>query len=42
MGLPVGTAYRVDGVHVYVDILNMDEMLGVTDYEGSSRKKSPL
>ena len=33
-GLPVGTAYRVDGVHVYVDILNMDEMLGVTDYEG--------
>lgn len=33
-GLPVGTAYRVDGVHLYVDILNMDEMLGVTDYEG--------
>ena len=32
--LPVGTAYRVDGVHVYVDILNMNEMLGVTDYEG--------
>lgn len=32
--LPNGTAYRVDGVHVYVDILNMDEMLGVTAFEG--------
>lgn len=29
-----GVAYRVDGVHVYVDILNLDEMLGLTNYEG--------
>ncbi|PTU66977.1 transcriptional regulator [Chromobacterium sp. Panama] len=26
-GLPTGTAYRVDGVHLYIDILNIDEML---------------
>lgn len=33
-GLGNGVAYRVDGVHLYVDILNLDEMLGVTDAEG--------
>lgn len=33
-GLGNGVAYRVDGVHLYVDILNIDEMLGVTDTEG--------
>jgi class 3 adenylate cyclase len=33
-GLPRNHAYRVDGVHVYVDILNIDEMLGVTGEEG--------
>lgn len=33
-GLSNGVAYRVDGVHLYVDILNLDEMLGVTDIEG--------
>ena len=32
--LPVATAYRVDGVHVYVDILNLDDMLNVTGVEG--------
>lgn len=33
-GLGNGVAYRIDGVHLYVDILNIDEMLGVTDFEG--------
>lgn len=33
-GLGNGVAYRVDGVHLYIDILNMDEMLEVTDSEG--------
>lgn len=33
-GLGNGVAYRIDGVHLYVDILNIDEMLGVTDSEG--------
>lgn len=33
-GLANGVAYRVDGAHMYVDILNMDEMLGVTAKEG--------
>ena len=28
-----GEAYRVDGVHLYVDILNLDEMLGVDKEE---------
>lgn len=27
-------AYRVNGVHVYVDILNMDDILGTTQTEG--------
>jgi len=33
-GLPNGTAYRVNGVHVYADILNLNEMLHVTGSEG--------
>ncbi|MFS8977261.1 adenylate/guanylate cyclase domain-containing protein [Cupriavidus necator] len=33
-GLGNGVAYRIDGVHLYVDILNIDEMLGITDFEG--------
>lgn len=40
--LPNGTAYRVDGVHVYVDILNMDEMLGVTAFEGVTAHQRTL
>lgn len=32
--IPVNKAYRVHGTHLYVDILNMDELLGVTDSEG--------
>jgi hypothetical protein len=33
-GLKNGLAYRVDGVHLYVDILNIDEMLEITSVEG--------
>ena len=32
--LPRGTAYRVDAAHLYVDILNVDEMLATTEHEG--------
>lgn len=33
-GLKNGLAYRVDGVHLYIDILNIDEMLDITATEG--------
>ncbi|GGA02843.1 adenylate/guanylate cyclase domain-containing protein [Dyella caseinilytica] len=32
--IPNAVAYRVDGVHLYADILNMKDMLHVTDVEG--------
>src|SRR4051794_29057934 len=32
--LPRATAYRVEGVHVYVDILNLREILDTTADEG--------
>src|SRR5216683_1538878 len=32
--LPRATTYRVDGVHLYVDILNLDDMLATTADEG--------
>ncbi|WP_278069528.1 hypothetical protein [Brevundimonas sanguinis] len=32
--LPRTKAYRVDGVHIYVDIKNLSEMLGTTEVEG--------
>jgi hypothetical protein len=32
--LATNVAYRVDGVHLYADILNMAALLNVTDYEG--------
>lgn len=32
--LPRIKAYRVDGVHIYVDIKNLGEMLGTTEVEG--------
>ncbi|MGE4222309.1 MAG: adenylate/guanylate cyclase domain-containing protein [Vicinamibacterales bacterium] len=32
--LPRNTAYRVDGAHVYIDILNLKEMLASTVQEG--------
>lgn len=33
-GLSNTVAYRVDGVHLYADILNLDDMLHVTEVEG--------
>ncbi len=32
--LPRNVAYRVDGVHLYADILNLSDMLHVTEVEG--------
>ena len=32
--LPLNRAYRVNGVHVYVDLLNLEDMLATTDVEG--------
>lgn len=32
--IPVNRAYRMEGVHLYADILNLDEMLHVTQEEG--------
>src|SRR5712675_2016137 len=32
--LPRNVAYRIDGVHLYADILNLVDMLHVTDVEG--------
>src|SRR5436190_24091530 len=35
-------AYRVDGVHLYADILNLKDMLYVTDIEGETCHKRTL
>src|SRR5216684_2669391 len=35
-------AYRVDGVHLYADILNLEDMLTVTDVEGEMCHKRTL
>ena len=35
-GLARNKAYRVDGVHVYADILNLGEMLQSTEVEGET------
>ncbi|QOZ36362.1 transcriptional regulator [Bradyrhizobium sp. CCBAU 53421] len=35
-------AYRVDGVHLYADILNMKDMLAVTEIEGETCHKRTL
>ncbi|HET7086950.1 MAG TPA: adenylate/guanylate cyclase domain-containing protein [Rhizomicrobium sp.] len=32
--IPTNKAYRVDAVHLYADILNLDDMLGTTGTEG--------
>lgn len=32
--LPTHTAYRVNGAHLYADIINLDDLLHVTDGEG--------
>jgi len=40
--LPTNTAYRVSGVHIYVDILNLEEMLGTTNVEGETCHRRTL
>lgn len=40
--IPRNKAYRVDGVHLYSDILNLDEMLRCTDVEGETCHKRTL
>lgn len=40
--LPMNVAYRVNGVHLYADILNLAAMLNVTDYEGETCHKQTL
>jgi hypothetical protein len=34
--LPNNVAYRIDGVHLYADILNLSDMLHVTDVEAET------
>jgi class 3 adenylate cyclase len=41
-GLPGNVAYRVNGVHLYADILNLKHMLHVTDVEGETCHKRTL
>jgi class 3 adenylate cyclase len=40
--LPANVAYRIDGVHLYADILNMSDMLHVTDVEGETCHRRTL
>lgn len=40
--IPVWKAYRMDAVHLYADILNLDEMLNVTAKEGEVCHKRTL
>ena len=40
--LAVGVAYRVDGVHLYADILNLNDMLHVTEVEGETCHRRTL
>jgi class 3 adenylate cyclase len=40
--IPVQKAYRVNGSHLYVDILNLGDMLNVTDSEGEICHKRTL
>ncbi|MEY9643965.1 class 3 adenylate cyclase [Bradyrhizobium elkanii] len=41
-GLSGNTAYRVDGVHLYADILNLKDILNVTSVEGETCHKRTL
>lgn len=40
--IPTNKAYRIDAAHVYVDILNLDDMLNVTETEGETCHKRTL
>lgn len=41
-GIARGVAYRVNGVHIYIDILNFREMLSVTDVDGVTAARRAL
>lgn len=40
--LPKNVAYRIDGVHLYADILNLSDMLHVTQMEGETCHRRTL
>ena len=40
--IPTNKAYKVEGVQLYVDILNLDEMLNVTEIEGETCHRRTL
>lgn len=40
--IPTSTAYRVDGVHMYADIMNLEDMLNITTVEGVECHKRTL
>jgi class 3 adenylate cyclase len=40
--LPSNVAYRIDGVHLYADILNLSDMLHVTEIEGETCHRRTL
>ncbi|MDQ0420944.1 class 3 adenylate cyclase [Peteryoungia aggregata LMG 23059] len=40
--IPTNKAYRLDGVHLYIDIVNFEEMLWSTDTEGETSHKRAL
>ena len=40
--IPTNKAYRVDGVHLYVEIVNFDDMLWSTETEGETCHKRAL
>lgn len=40
--IPTAKAYKVDGVHLYADILNLDDMLHCTEVEGETCHKRTL
>ena len=40
--LPRNVAYRIDGVHLYADTLNLLDMLHVTDMEGETCHRGPI
>jgi hypothetical protein len=40
--IPANRAYRVNGVHLYVDILNLKELLRTTDVEGVTSHRRAL
>ena len=40
--IPVNRAYRMRGAHLYADIVNLDDMLAVTDIEGETCHRRTL